>query len=138
MLHDNVQRLLLIGLARSLRKGERSHRMCGGPHLRSAFERILGNTFMLEFSPTVVVWGACLIQLFGLLVLAAARCGRACPECKWLQGAFFFSMTLLGGAAMVAFQVGSGCWASCGATLAVMAVGAVLDLPAADQAGSLG
>jgi hypothetical protein len=93
---------------------------------------------MLDLSPTLVFWTACLVQLFGLLVLAAARSGQASPEGKWLQAAFFLTMGLIGVAAMAAFQVGSGCWASCGATLAVMAVGATIDLPSAAGAGSPG
>jgi hypothetical protein len=84
---------------------------------------------MFNVSTTAVFWMACAVQAAGLLILAAARTGQRCPECKWVQGAFFLTMAVIGAVAMAAFQVGSGCWASCGATLAVMAVGATLDYP---------
>ena len=93
---------------------------------------------MFDFSAGAVFWAACLAQAMGLLVLAAARSGQRCPECKWMQGAFFLMMAILGGMAVAAFQVGSGAWASCGATLAIMAVVATLDFPAAGQSPSAG
>jgi hypothetical protein len=93
---------------------------------------------MFEFSPAAVFWAACLAQVAGFLVLAVARSGQRCPECRWVQGAFFLMMAVIGGMAVAAFQVGSGAWASCGATLAIMAVGATLDFPEADPANPVG
>jgi hypothetical protein len=93
---------------------------------------------MFDFSTGAVFWAACLAQLIGFLVLAAARSGQRCPECKWMQGAFFLMMAILGAMGVVAFHVGSGAWASCGATLAIMAVGATLDFPEADQPNPAG
>jgi hypothetical protein len=86
---------------------------------------------MFEDSAAAVFWAACLAQAIGLVVLAVARSGQPCPECKWILGAFFLMMAVIGGMAVAAFQVGSGAWASCGATLAIMAVGATLDFPEA-------
>jgi hypothetical protein len=93
---------------------------------------------MFDVSTTAVFWMACAVQVAGLLVLAAARSGQRCPECKWLQAAFFLTMAVIGCVAAAAFQVGSGCWASCGATLAIMAVGATLDFPAPQRSSTVG
>jgi hypothetical protein len=90
---------------------------------------------MPELSPTTIFWTACFVQLAGLLILAAARSGQRCPDCKWVQGAFFLMMALIGCVAILAFQARSGCWASCGATLAIMAVAATMDFPTAAESG---
>jgi hypothetical protein len=89
---------------------------------------------MFVLSAAAIFWAACLAQVVGLLVLAAARSGQRCPECKWMLGAFFLMMGVIGAMAIAAFQVGSGAWASCGATLAIMAVGATLDFPHQENA----
>jgi hypothetical protein len=91
---------------------------------------------MFDHSAAAVFWAACLAQVVGLVVLAAARSGQQCPECKWMLGAFFLMMGVIGVMAIAAFQVGSGAWASCGATLAIMAVGATLDFPQPENADS--
>ncbi len=110
--------------------------MCGAAfRLLNGFKQA---TDMMDLSPTTVFWLACLAQALGLCTLGAVRCGSSCTEAKWLQVVFFLSMAVLGGAAVAAFQVGSGCWAACGATLAVMAVGAVLDFPQVEHANPLG
>lgn len=93
---------------------------------------------MLDFSATSIFWTACLAQLMGLVVLAFARTGQRCAECRWMQLTFFLTMAVIGCIAMAAFHAGSGCWASCGATLAMMAVGVTLDFPPTEQAGSVG
>lgn len=93
---------------------------------------------MPPLTPDTIFWTACCVQLLGLSLLVAARSGQRWPEGRWLQGAFFLAMALLGGVAMVAFEVGSGCWASCGATLAIMAVGVTVDLPTPASTDVLG
>jgi hypothetical protein len=92
---------------------------------------------MFEFTEGAVFWAAWVSKILGLAVLVAARSGQRCPECRWVVGSFFLMMAVLGGMAVAAFQVGSGAWASCGAMLAIMAVGGTVDFPAqqADPAG---
>ena len=75
-----------------------------------------------------IFWLSCLAQVVGLTLAVAAR--ERGSQGWWLQIAFFAGMALLGAAAIAAFTIGSGCWASCGATLSIMAVGATADFPA--------
>lgn len=78
----------------------------------------------------VIFWTACVTQFAAFLVVMACWSGRPGANRKWLHAAFYTTMMALGALAMLAFQLGSGCWASCGTTLAMMAVGATLDIPA--------
>ena len=85
---------------------------------------------MASLTLDVIFWLSCIAQLLGLTLAVAARCGERASQGWWLQIAFFAGMAVVGATAMAAFTIGSGCWASCGATLSIMAVGATADFPA--------
>lgn len=72
-------------------------------------------------------WSFILIQLVGILSMAAARLpvGRWAKYC-W-QSLFFVCLLAVGAATMVAVGFGSGNWLSSGTTLSLMAVGSVVD-----------
>lgn len=71
---------------------------------------------------------AVLIQIVGLASMCAARLNEHSGLQKWTQRLFFASLASLGAVTIgaVVFQAAYGLW--CGTTLALMAVGATLDL----------
>jgi hypothetical protein len=77
--------------------------------------------------PSVFVC-AVLVQLLGLASVFCARLSeRSWAQCL-CQRVFYGCLVLVGCATVAALLLGSGYWASCGATLAIMAVGVTFDL----------
>ena len=65
-------------------------------------------------------WVVISIQILGLAGMVAARASKA----AWGQWACLVGIVLVGGASICTMWCGSGLWMPCGATLALVAVGA--------------
>ncbi len=78
----------------------------------------------------LITWIACLTQIVSVVTMVAVRARILGPLCGWVHMVFFVLIAVLGGLAVATFQLGSSSWASCGATLTLVAVGATWEFPA--------
>jgi hypothetical protein len=69
---------------------------------------------------TVIVLAA---QGLGLVSVWMARRSEGSRYQSWCQQLFVASLLIVGGANLLAMQVGTGCWLACGTTFSVMVVG---------------
>ena len=74
------------------------------------------------------------IQLLGVLSCIFARLLESTSAAHSSRHLFVVCLLVVGLATMSAVQCGSPCWASCGATLSLLSVGATLDLRGGMQA----
>lgn len=83
---------------------------------------------MLEnFSPALF-WLASLLQVAGLASVVIARLTEGCRGQLCFQRVFYLCLLAVGVASMLTVEFGSRYWLSFGITLAIMAVGATLEL----------
>ena len=78
-------------------------------------------------SHEVIFWVLAAIQVLGVLSCLMARLGEATAAASSCRHVFVASLASVAAAMMYAFYCGSPCWATCGATFALMCVGATLD-----------
>lgn len=71
---------------------------------------------------------AVLVQLLGIASMFVARLSEESGSQKWTQPLFFACLASLGAVTIGAIACHAACWLSCGTTLAIMTVGATLDL----------
>ena len=82
---------------------------------------------------SLIFVAAVLVQVLGLASIFFARLSeRSRAQCA-CQRVFYGCLVLVGGAAVATLFLGNGYWASCGTTLAVMAVGVTFDFGRAGQ-----
>lgn len=82
---------------------------------------------MIGILESTVFACAALVQVLGLASVVFARLSERSPAQDFCQRIFFGCLVLVSGAAVAALCLGNGYWASCGTTLALMAVGATYD-----------
>jgi hypothetical protein len=71
---------------------------------------------------------AVLVQFVGLVSVSLARVGERSSAQSCCQLVFFVCLLLVGIVSVLAVSAGIGCWFVCATTLALMALGATLDL----------
>jgi hypothetical protein len=82
---------------------------------------------MLEFIDPLLFWGVLALQIIGVASVVFARLPRQCPIQACCRTLFVGCLVFVGMATMAAISVQSGCWAWCGITFSIMAVGATFD-----------
>lgn len=84
---------------------------------------------MLEFVDPLIFWGVLALQIVGLASVVFARLPKSsCPIQACCRSLFVGCLIFVGVATMLAIGMESGCWAWCGTTFSIMAVGATFDL----------
>lgn len=83
---------------------------------------------MLEFVDPLIFWGVLVLQIVGLTSVIFARLPESCPVQACCRSLFVGCLIFVGVATMLAIGIQSGCWAWCGTTFSIMAVGATFDL----------
>ena len=82
-------------------------------------------------TPTCEMWlfaTAAVIQMLGMATVVVARLSERWPTHRYCYPLCYLGLLAVGGMTLLAVAVGHGIWLSCGLTLALMAVGATLDV----------
>jgi hypothetical protein len=83
---------------------------------------------MLSHSDTAFCYLSIALQLCGVASVAAARLWEAAPLAMFWRWLCFSLLALVGFTAALSIAWQCGCWQTCGITMAVMAVGATIDM----------
>lgn len=82
---------------------------------------------MIWIDHPVIFWSMVVIQVVGLLSMAATRVGEHTSRCLLCRCLFLVSLVVVGGATVLSLASGTGHWAAGGTTLSLMVVGGTLD-----------
>lgn len=71
---------------------------------------------------------AAIVQVLGVATVVVARLSERWPVRSCWYPLCYFGLLAVGGMTLIAVATGHGVWLSCGITLALMAVGATIDI----------
>ena len=83
---------------------------------------------MLEFVDPLIFWSVLVLQITGLASMVFARLPKPCPIQACCRSLFVGCLIIVGLATMYSIGMQNGCWAWCGTTFSIMAVGGTFDL----------
>jgi hypothetical protein len=90
---------------------------------------------MPQLADAHVFWGLLAVQVVGLISMALARLPHSSLVHALCRGCFFGCLAIVGLATLATISAHSHCWAWCGTTFSIMAVGVTADFGTARVEG---